>query len=209
MINYFKSKAELEREAKEELLQYVNKRITNQFQRDRFIRVEVNNTVEGDDILYFSNCLVKYKFNLRNNYNLIHRYYNVIKKYKSILEIKWLTDDKKQEIDATIEKCRKSIKDLNEVNINIGEIINNYLAESITKHFSDHEIRQLIGGSHEQCERIRKYIDKKETGTSNRFVSYIMHHGEYRCKKGRSKDFIDCSDSEMPLFHAMEEYMMY
>ena len=77
----------------------------------------------------------------------------------------------------------------------------------LDKYFSEHEIIQLIGGSYEQCKRIKEYYDKHDTGTRSLTDSFIIHHGEYRWRKGLSKDFIDCERWEMPLFECVTKYM--
>ena len=79
---------------------------------------------------------------------------------------------------------------------------------SVERDFNEKEIIQIIGGSYEEVNKINDFIERKETGTDSITESYIIHHAEYRWRKGRSKDFVDCPNWEMPLFNCISDYML-
>lgn len=88
-----------------------------------------------------------------------------------------------------------------------GATIIDSFVPMLDKYFTEHEIIQIIGGSYEQAKRIKEWRDKNETGNMLLTESLIMHHVEYRWRKGRGKDYLTCPRWEMPLFECVSSYV--
>lgn len=88
-----------------------------------------------------------------------------------------------------------------------GELIIDTFIPMLDKYFTEHEIIQIIGGSYEEAKNIKKWRDEKEIINESLTESLIMHHVEYRWRKGRSRDYLTCPRWEMPLFECVSTYV--
>ncbi|AGF59451.1 hypothetical protein B0P06_002210 [Clostridium saccharoperbutylacetonicum] len=204
MVTEFKNKEQLvlerSKKVKEELRYFFSEK-----DYDRLCRI-FRDEAKGDDRLVVSNLVIKIKFKLRKIYKKLDQLYEDRKISKNTMKLNLTVGAR--------DKYEKYIESLNEYIDNSEEIINHYggmLVYSciplVDKYFSEHEIIQILGGSYTQAKRIKEYYNKKETGTESITDSFILHHVEYRWKKGRCKDLVDCPDWEMPLFNCVSSYM--
>lgn len=201
MIIEYKNKEQRRDEELEELRQFFSEK-----EFERWIRIN-KNAAEGNDRIAISNGLINLKFKLKNIYKNLDEWYKERKRTKRILDLEYIDKstrkeylDYSNEIEKLIENYKSQINSLGFVLINLYEPM-------LDRYFNKREIAQLIGGSYEQIKRIDEWYEKRETGTMSISNSYIIHHGEYRWRKGRYKDFIDCPNYEMPLFNCMSDYM--
>lgn len=201
MIIEYKSKEQRVDEKMEELREFFSEK-----DFERWVRIS-KNAAKGNDRLAISNGFINLKFKLKDIYKNLDKYYEERKKVKNELNLDYIDKNTKKKyldysncIDKLIENYKVQLNSL-------GFVLINLYVPMLDKYFNKKEIVQLIGGSYEQIKRIDEWQDKKETGTRSIVEAYIIHHGEYRWRKGRSKDFIDCPDWEMPLFWCMSDHM--
>lgn len=201
MIIEYKNKEQRRDEELEELRQFFSEK-----EFERWVRIS-KNAAKGNDRLAISNGFINLKFKLKDIYKNLDKYYEERKKVKNELNLDYIDKNTKKKyldysncIDKLIENYKVQLNSL-------GFVLINLYVPMLDKYFNKKEIVQLIGGSYEQIKRIDECQDKKETGTRSIVEAYIIHHGEYRWRKGRSKDFIDCPDWEMPLFWCMSDHM--
>lgn len=199
MIVEYKSKFD---RTMEELKEYLQEK-----DFERWYRIFKGQAIENDRIA-ISNGFIGLKFKIRDLYKDLDTCYKKNKIAKDVLELESIDSDiRKQyieyiyELNNYIDRCQKILNTL------AGVLINLYIP-LIDKHFNKKEIIQIIGGSYEEVNKINAFIERKETGTNSITESYIIHHVEYRWRKGRSKDFIDCPNWEMPLFNCISDYML-
>lgn len=202
MILEFKNREQIRNEKMEELKEFFTDKDFN-----RWIRIDRNKAV-GNDRLAISNNFLELKFKLRNIYKYLDYCYE--KRMEAKEELKSESIDIKlrleyQEYISQIDNLIKTYK--SQINA-LGDLIVNLYAPMLDKYFSKKEIVQLIGGSYEQIKRIDEYDKDDELRINSITESYILHHGEYRWRKGRSKDFVDCPSWEMPLFNCLSNYML-
>lgn len=200
MIVNFKNKEELKNEEIEKQIEFANRNIKFKKDRDRYIRIVTGN-MQPDDRLYFSNEIIRFKFMLRDYYKRLEEGRKLNEFYKTYLD---RCED--EEVKKYLDENIKYMNSINGCILSIGNVIE-IILDKMNEYFTENEMIQLISGSHEQCKRIKEYYDKKETGTKSFSQSLIIHHGEYRWRKGRAKDFIDCPKWEMPLFFSLNSYM--
>ncbi|MDU7363902.1 hypothetical protein [Clostridium sp.] len=201
MIVEYKSKEQRVDEKMEELREFFSEK-----DFERWVRIS-KNAAKGNDRLAISNNFLNLKFKLRKIYKNLDIRYEDKKRAKRALELEYIDKNTKKQYQDYI----KQLDDLMEnykIQLNsLGFVLINLYVPMLDKYFNKKEISQLIGGSYEQIKRIDEWKEKKETGTRSIAEAYIIHHGEYRWRKGRSKDFIDCPDWEMPLFWCMSDHM--
>lgn len=164
-----------------------------------------NNQAVGDDRLAITNGFIRLKFEVRDAYKDLDDCYRDKKVAENMLDFELIDINRYQDYILKLNDlidCHK--KRLNAV---AGFLINLYIP-LIDEYFNKDEIAQIIGGSFEEINKIDEFIERKETGTNSITESYIIHHAEYRWKKGRSKDFVDCPNWEMPLFNCVSNYML-
>lgn len=201
MIVEYKSKEQIRDEKMEDLRAFFSEKDFN-----RWVRIN-KNAAEENDRIAISNNFLKLKFNLREIYKDLDIRYKDKKRAKKVLELEYIDKNTKKQYLEYINKLDKLIEIYkNQIN-SLGYVLVNLYVPMLDKYFNKKEIAQLIGGSYEQIKRIDEWYKKRETGTKSITDSYIIHHGEYRWRKGRGKDFIDCPNWEMPLFNCMSDYM--
>ncbi|WP_288326610.1 hypothetical protein [uncultured Clostridium sp.] len=169
----------------------------------------------GNDRLCISNNIIKIKFELRDRYKTLERLYEEKKGTKESLDFMLSEENKKTFFTLSNKKSfEKYLKYLDDGIDSIKQAISaygvmlvHYYIPALDKYFTEKEIIQVLSGSYSQAKRIKDYYDKKETGTSSLADSFINHHVEYRWRKGRCKDFIDCPMWEMPLFKCVSSYI--
>ncbi len=203
MIREFKTKEQLKKEKIYEEANYFEG-----LARERFIRLMMDEPQENDR-LFISNFLIKTKFLLSQNLKLSSQYRVNLKETKDLImlvrdksDLNKLKDYEKALLDA--------IDTLDEIKINRGAILVNHLLLMIDKYFNEHEIIQLVGGSEYKAKEIKNAIEDigsrhLEGGLA---FNFIFHHGEYKWRKGRAKEFIDCPEWEMPLFFTISDYIL-
>ncbi|HGM3508504.1 TPA: hypothetical protein ACKOR7_003096 [Clostridioides difficile] len=201
MITMFKTKEEREKEVLEKAL--------NSFsgiQKDRAKVYLTENKV--NDRLFLSNLLVKYKFEIRDNLKDMERIRDERREYKSYLKQELGNKAKIKEyinyLEGLLDSCESLICAYGNALIP--------LFDNINKEFTKKEICQLIGANEtilgEYHEFMKKHSKEEISGDFNFIYELIfVHHGEYRWRKGRYKDFVDCPDWEMPLFNALWSHM--
>ena len=204
MLTNFKNREQLEQEKFEKEMESL-KHYYSENDHSRLVRIFKDEAC-GTDRLFASNNLIKIKFELRKIY------LNLDKLQQNRRDIKRLlgndADKLHQEFyNDYLNNLNDYIKNLEKMIFHYGGMIVNFYIPMLDKYFSEHEIIQIIGGSYEQCKRIKKFYDKHNTGTRSLTDSLIIHHGEYRWRRGLSKDFIDCPRWEMPLFECVTKYM--
>lgn len=202
MIIDYKSKEQKVDESMEVLRKYLSEKDFN-----RWFRID-KNAAEGNDRIAISNGFINLKFKLKDIYKNLDKYYEKRKKAKNVLDLEYIDKSTKKEYLDYSNSIDELIEGYNNQLNSLGTILINLYVPMLDRYFNKKEIAQLIGGSYEQIKRIDKWQQKKETGTRSITDSYIIHHGEYRWRKGRSKDFIDCPRWEMPLFHCMSNYIL-
>ena len=196
MITEFKSREQIEEEKMIELKESYTKTFSEK-EADRAIRV-FSEELKGDDRLFISNRLVDIKFKLKKAYKDLDVIYNYLNAMNSI---EALPKNEEEELLGYIDEYKKYIN-------TCGEALVDVILPEIDKHFSDDEIIQLISGNHEEVKKIKEWYSKKEEEMTSLSTLYIVHHAEYRWRKGRSKDFVDCPSWEMPLFNCVSDYML-
>lgn len=201
MIIEYKSKEQIKDEEMEELREFFSEKDFN-----RWVRIN-KNSAEGSDRIAISNNFLKLKFKLVNIYKNLDKWYERKRRAKRMLDLEYIDKSTRKEYLDYYNSVDKLIENYNSQLNSLGYVLVNLYIPMLDKYFNKKEIAQLIGGSYEQIKRIDEWYKKRETGTKSITDSYIIHHGEYRWRKGRSKDFIDCPDWEMPLFHCMSDYM--
>lgn len=203
MITEFKSKEQLaienSQKVEEELKKYYSEKELGRFKRI------LKNEAQGDDRLFLSNSIVNMKFKLRDSYKKLDRHYKLRNTINNRLKLD-STEKSRIEHEEYLANVNDGISELKEGLLNYGALLSSYIP-LLDKYFSEQEIIQLLSGSYEEAKNIKEYYDKDETGTRSLTDSFIIHHIEYRWRKGRSKDFIDCPDYEMPLFNCISKYM--
>lgn len=190
MITEFKSREQIEEEKMIEIKKEYMK-IFSEKEADRAIRV-VLGEAKGDDRLFISNQLVNIKFKLKKTYKYLDTVY-------SLKEV--LPEDFEEELLEYIDEYNNHINSCAKVLIDV-------ILPKLDKYFSDDEIIQLISGNHEEVKKIKEWYSKEEKEMTSPSTLYIVHHAEYRWRKGRSKDFVDCPSWEMPLFNCVSDYMI-
>ena len=207
MITEFKSREQLDEESKALLDACARKMLEEKpgIETERYIRM-LKGEMQENDRLYISNKLIKTKRSLIKQYKKLDHYYLEIRAAKRIIESE-AADKYKIESETYIESIGKIVSEIEDYIMSCGDVIINAYIPLIDKYFSESEIIQLLSGSYSQAKRIREFYNKKETGTRSLTDSFIIHHVEYRRRKGRDKDFIDCPDWEMPLFNCISTYM--
>lgn len=207
MITKFRNREQLDEESKDLLDACAEKMLKEKpgIETERYIRMLKGETQENDR-LYISNKLIKVKRSLIKRYKELDYYYSETKAAKRIIESD-AAEKYKIESETYIESIGKIISEIEDYIISCGDVIINAYIPLLDKYFSESEIIQLLSGSYSQAKRIKEFYDKKETGTRSLTDSFIIHHVEYRWRKGMSKDFIDCPDWEMPLFNCVSTYM--
>ncbi|WP_291651332.1 hypothetical protein [Clostridium sp.] len=201
MIVKYKSKEQIIDEKMESLREFFSKKDFN-----RWVRIN-KNVAEGNDRIAISNNFLKLKFKLVNIYKDLDNYRKEKKKASKVLELEFIDKNTERQYKEYINKLDNLIENYNNQLNSLGYVLVNLYVPMLDKYFNKKEIVQLIGGSYEQIKKIDEWYKKRETGTRSITDSYIIHHGEYRWRKGRSKDFIDCPNWEMPLFNCMSDYM--
>lgn len=207
MLQQFKAKEQLKKEkiykAAEDL---------NGVMKERFIRLATGEE-KADDRLFYSNLFIKAKFGLRNTFKNLDEYSDELKETRKLIK---LGRSKEQ-----LEKLKKyenvlvgAIASFNEHKLNYGRLLVDSLIPMINKYFTEHEIIQLVGGSEVTAREHKETMERLELGgckdeDGGFAFDFIFHHGEYRWRRGRAKDFIDCPEWEMPLFNAISDYIIH
>ena len=209
MITEFKSKEQLAEEKKVKLEKQIDEMLKERpgLQTERLIRL-----LKGGDLkdgrLYISNGLVKLKFGIRKVYKELDDFYiPEINRVRKILEDKKLSRRFKEDYKNYLEELNQYRDSANSYLMDCGATIIDSFVPMLDKYFTEHEIIQIIGGSYEQAKRIKEWRDKNETGNMLLTESLIMHHVEYRWRKGRGKDYLTCPRWEMPLFECVSSYV--
>lgn len=174
---------------------------------ERWSRI-FNDQAIGDDRIAISNGLVGLKFELRGLYKDIDYLIKERNRSHSILRCESISYDTKLEIEKHIGDLNNLMESYQRILNTLGEVLIKLYTPLLDKYFNKEEIVQIISGSYEKVNEIDDFIEREETGTNSITESYIIHHAEYRWKKGRSKNFIDCPKWEMPLFNCMSNYML-
>ena len=201
MIIEYKSKEQRIDGAMEGLREFFSEKDFN-----RWVRIN-KNAAEGNDRIAISNNFLKLKFKLVNIYKDLDICYKDKKRAKKVLELEYIDNNTKKQYQEYINKLDNLIENYNTQLNSLGYVLVNLYVPMLDKYFNKKEIAQLIGGPYEQIKEIDEFQSRKETGTRSITEAYIIHHAEYRWRKGRSKDFIDCPNWEMPLFNCMSDYM--
>lgn len=201
MIIEYKSKEQKKDEGMEKLREFFSEKDFN-----RWVRIN-KNAAEGNDRIAISNNFLNLKFKLRDIYKDLDKWYKEKRRTEEVLDLDYVSKSTKEEYLDYYNAVDKLIKNYKTQLNSLGYVLVNLYVPMLDKYFNKKEIAQLIGGSYEQIKRIDEFQAKKETGTRSITEAYIIHHGEYRWRKGRSKDFIDCPDYEMPLFNCMSDYI--
>ncbi|WP_373205848.1 hypothetical protein [Clostridium tertium] len=201
MIIEYKNKEQIKDEGMEELRQFFSEKDFN-----RWVRIN-KNAAEGNDRIAISNNFLKLKFKLRDIYKDLDKCYKEKRRTKEVLDLDYIDESTRKEYLDYYNKVDELIKNYKTQLNSLGYVLVNLYVPMLDRYFNKKEIAQLIGGSYEQIKRIDEWYEKRETGTKSITDSYIIHHGEYRWRKGRCKDFIDCSKWEMPLFNCMSDHM--
>lgn len=174
---------------------------------ERWYRIFKGQAIENDRIA-ISNGLIGLKFKIRDLYKDLDSCYKEKKGANRVLELEFIDENTKKEYKEYIYKLNDFIDKYQKSLNTLGRVLIDLYIPLIDKYFNKKEIIQIIGGSYEEINKINDFIERKETGTNSITESYIIHHAEYRWRKGRSKDFVDCPDWEMPLFNCMSDYML-
>lgn len=209
MISEFKSKEQLAEEKKVKLEKQIDEMLKERpgLQTERLIRLLKCGDLK-DDRLYISNGLVKLKFGIRKVYKELDDFYiPEINRVRKILEDKKLSRRFKEDYKNYLEELNQYRDSANSYLMDCGATIIDSFVPMLDKYFTEHEIIQIIGGSYEQAKRIKEWRDKNETGNMLLTESLIMHHVEYRWRKGRGKDYLTCPRWEMPLFECVSSYV--
>ena len=209
MITEFKSKEQLAEEKKVKLEKQIDEMLKERpgLQTERLIRLLKGGDLK-DDRLYISNGLVKLKFGIRKVYKELDDFYiPEINRVRKILEDKKLSRRFKEDYKNYLEELNQYRDSANSYLMDCGATIIDSFVPMLDKYFTEHEIIQIIGGSYEQAKRIKEWRDKNETGNMLLTESLIMHHVEYRWRKGRGKDYLTCPRLEMPLFECVSSYV--
>lgn len=209
MISEFKSKEQLAEEKKVKLEKQIDEMLKERpgLQTERLIRLLKGGDLK-DDRLYISNGLVKLKFGIRKVYKELDDFYiPEINRVRKILEDKKLSRRFKEDYKNYLEELNQYRDSANSYLMDCGKAIIDSFVPMLDKYFTEHEIIQIIGGSYEQAKRIKEWRDKSETGNMLLTESLIMHHVEYRWRKGRGKDYLTCPRWEMPLFECVSSYV--
>lgn len=209
MISEFKSKEQLAEEKKVKLEKQIDEMLKERpgLQTERLIRLLKGGDLK-DDRLYISNGLVKLKFGIRKVYKELDDFYvPEINRVRKILEDKKLSRRFKEDYKNYLEELNQYRDSANSYLMDCGATIIDSFVPMLDKYFTEHEIIQIIGGSYEQAKRIKEWRDKNETGNMLLTESLIMHHVEYRWRKGRGKDYLTCPRWEMPLFECVSSYV--
>lgn len=209
MISEFKSKEQLAEEKKVKLEKQIDEMLKERpgLQTERLIRLLKGGDLK-DDRLYISNGLVKLKFGIRKVYKELDDFYiPEINRVRKILEDKKLSRRFKEDYKNYLEELNQYRDSANSYLMDCGATIIDSFVPMLDKYFTEHEIIQIIGGSYEQAKRIKEWRDKNETGNMLLTESLIMHHVEYRWRKGRGKDYLTCPRWAMPLFECVSSYV--
>lgn len=209
MITEFKSKEQLAEEKKVKLEKQIDEMLKERpgLQTERLIRLLKGGDLK-DDRLYISNGLVKLKFGIRKVYKELDDFYiPEINRVRKILEDKKLSRRFKEDYKNYLEELNQYRDSANSYLMDCGATIIDSFVPMLDKYFTEHEIIQIIGGSYEQAKRIKEWRDKNETGNMLLTESLIIHHVEYRWRKGRGKDYLTCPRWEMPLFECVSSYV--
>lgn len=201
MITEFKSKEQIEDESTEELRVFYSEREFNRLKRI------FKDEAEGTDRLFISNNVVDIKFKLREIYKKLDSLYEDKKHTEDLLKCD-LNDEIREHLEQYLEGIKEYISNLRGKISTYGSLLINTYIPFMDKYFTEHEMIQILSGSYEQCKRIKEYYDKHDTDTRSLADSFIIHHAEYRWRKGLSKEFIDCHSWEMPLFECVSSYMI-
>lgn len=207
MITEFKTREQLDEESRALLDECAKKMLEEKpgMETERYIRM-LKGEMQGNDRLYISNKLIKVKRSLIKGYKKLDYCSSEIKEAKRIIESD-AAEKYKIESEEHIESMEKIIKEIKDYIISCGDVIINAYIPLIDKYFSEKEIIQILSGSYSQARRIKEFYDKQEKGARSLTDSFIIHHIEYRWRKGRDKGFIDCPDWEMPLFNCVSTYI--
>ena len=205
MVTEFKSKEQLKNEALNKTLEEL-KDLYSERDLNRMLRIFGHNA-EGNDRLFVSNNVIWIRRQLRELYKKLDELYKDRAETKKLLESDLHTSIS-EELEEYYNGIEEYIENLKSKIPCYGSLLVNIYIPLMDEYFNEAEIIQIINGSYEQCKRIKVWYDKKETGTSSLTDSFIMHHGEYRWRKGRAKDFIDCPRYEMPLFECVSSYII-
>lgn len=196
MITEFKSREQIEEEKMIEFKERYVKTFSEK-ETDRAMRLFFGE-IKGNDRLFISNRLIDVKFKLKKVYKNLDVIYNYLNAMNSI---EALPKNEEEELLGYIDEYKKYIN-------TCGKALVDVILPEIDKYFSDDEIIQLISGNHEEVKKIKEWYSKKEEEITSLSTIYIVHHAEYRWRKGRSKDFVDCPSWEMPLFNCVSDYML-
>ena len=196
MITEFKSREQIEEEKMIEFKERYVKTFSEK-ETDRAMKLFFGE-IKGNDRLFISNRLIDVKFKLKKVYKNLDVIYNYLNAMNSI---EALPKNEEEELLGYIDEYKKYIN-------TCGKALVDVILPEIDKYFSDDEIIQLISGNHEEVKKIKEWYSKKEEEITSLSTIYIVHHAEYRWRKGRSKDFVDCPSWEMPLFNCVSDYML-
>ena len=202
MISEFKTKEQLRKEKIYEM--------ANDFKgkkKERFIRIGLEEPQDGDR-LFFSNLLIDMKFSLREIFKKQKECFDQLESTRISLEL----GGSKKELQSLkkYENTLVEYKDILKKQIlNYGSTLVNIIIPEINNHFTEDEIIQLVGGPEDEAKKIKEVMTEIDLKNSEKGFAFnlIFHRGEYRLRKGRSKDFIDCPKWEMPLFWAVSDYI--
>lgn len=201
MIIEYKSREQIEDKGMEGLREFFSEKDFN-----RWVRIN-KNAAEGNDRIAISNNFLNLKFKLRAIYKDLDKWHKEKRRTKEVFDLDYISKSTREEYLDYYNAIDKLIENYNTQLNSLGYVLVNLYVPMLDRYFNKKEIAQLIGGSYEQIKRIDEWYEKRETGTKSITDSYIIHHGEYRWRKGRCKDFIDCPKWEMPLFNCMSAYM--
>ena len=209
MVIEFKSKEQLAEENKVKLEKQIDEMLKERpgLQTERLIRLLKGGDLK-DDRLYISNNFVKLKFEIRKCYKEIdENYIPEIEKIQERLENRFISKKEREDFIECLNGFKAHISHLEKVLMECGELIIDTFIPMLDKYFTEHEIIQIIGGSYEEAKNIKKWRDEKEIINESLTESLIMHHVEYRWRKGRSRDYLTCPRWEMPLFECVSTYV--
>ena len=202
MITQFKTRDEIKKDNVHTAAEFFK-----DIDKERFVRISMG-TATFNDRIFVSNLFIKAKFQLRTIYKNLDHYGAELRGCNKRIEA-GLTKDNlikhetyKKALEDAIEGHRKSLKAY-------GSHLVDSLITLVNSYFTEHEIIQLVGGTEKAAEELKSTMDRLEIENNRGFTfNLIYHHGEYRWKRGRSKNWIDCDRWEMPLFHCISDYIL-
>ena len=178
-------------------------------ERDRYIRIEMGKATPEEIKHVFINKMIKLRRIVIQNYKTIEKIvgykrthqknYEYLEKIGDIVRAAE-THLKIADINNLIIDCKDSICDC-------GKWFQYILRQDL---LTEHEACQLFNINWKTFQDAKEeYLKMDETNSDHIVYSVIVvMASEYRERKGRMKDWLDCPRYEMPIYWAMHEYMM-